>query len=72
MLEKNSETLDFSRLKCYKRVKKRSVLKFKIQKNDKSYTYKVQFWREKYDDVAVIVPKKFLLHCQFTQNPPQR
>jgi len=51
----NFETLDFSILKCYKRVKKISVSKFKIQKNDKSNTYSVQFWCGKYGDAAVIL-----------------
>jgi len=32
LLDKNSETLDFGSFKCYKRVKKISVSKFKVRK----------------------------------------
>jgi len=41
-LEKISENLDLSSLKCYKKSGKSNVSKFKIQKNDKSNMYKVQ------------------------------
>jgi len=47
--------MDLRSLKCYKRVKKISIAKIKIQKNDKSNTISVQYWHGKYGKVAVIL-----------------
>jgi len=54
-LEKKFETLDFSSLKCYKRVKKEVYQNSKYKKNDKSNRYRVQNYDFRKPGVAVIL-----------------
>jgi len=55
MLEKNSNVLDLSSLKCYKKGGKTVNQNSKYRKNDKSKTISVQFWRGKYGEATVIL-----------------